>query len=89
MREHVPGDAERVVQACKDKPCTTTEPELFHPLTETAPADLRQIQVAKTYCRRCPVQHACAEWATSMGASGVWGATTERERRERRRRWVG
>lgn len=91
MREHVPGDAEMVVQACKDKPCAApdVEPELWFPLSDTTPSDRRQIAVAKSYCRRCPVQDACLEFAMRSLPNGIAGGLTEWERRDNRRSWAG
>lgn len=91
MRGHTPGDAEKTVQACDEKPCAAPDvpAELFFPLSDTTPADQRQIAVAKSYCRRCPVQEACLEFAMRSLPNGIAGGLTEWERRERRRRWAG
>jgi len=35
-------------------------------------------------CRRCPATAACLSRALELGADGVWGATTEAERRRMR-----
>lgn len=43
------------------------------------------IEAAKKVCRRCPVQMQCLQWALEKGEEfGVWGATSERERRRMR-----
>lgn len=40
---------------------------------------------AKRVCARCPVQAECLEWAVEMNEpGGVWGGTTERQRRQLR-----
>jgi hypothetical protein len=51
---------------------------------------VRQIEDAKTVCRRCEVTDACLDWALRTGQdAGVWGGLTEDERRTLRRRRVG
>ena len=61
--------------------CRNTDPELFFPIGTTGPA-LRQIGEAKRICRACPVRAQCLAWALDNGITdGVWGGTTEDERR--------
>jgi WhiB family redox-sensing transcriptional regulator len=37
---------------------------------------------AKSYCRRCPVRQECLDYALDAGEKhGIWGDTSERERR--------
>ncbi|MGH9184889.1 MAG: WhiB family transcriptional regulator, partial [Acidimicrobiales bacterium] len=70
----------RDVAACRD-----TSPDLFFPVGTTGPA-LEQIASAKAVCRQCPVQSACLEFALVTNQdSGVWGGTSEEERRQLRR----
>ena len=61
---------------------------MFHylfPIGTMGPA-LRQIDEAKRICRACPAQAACLAWAIEHGiTSGVWGGTSEDERRVLRR----
>jgi WhiB family redox-sensing transcriptional regulator len=65
--------------------CRHADPDLFFPVAATGPA-LRQIDQAKRVCRACPVQASCLTWALDHGvATGVWGGTTEDERRSIRR----
>lgn len=41
---------------------------------------------AKAVCRKCPVRAECLDYALSCGPMpGVWGGTSERERRGLRR----
>ena len=40
---------------------------------------------AKVVCIGCPVQRECLEYALDNGEYGVWGGTSERERRRIRR----
>ena len=45
-----------------------------------------QINEAKRICLACPVRKRCLAWALELGAaSGIWGGTTEDERRALRR----
>jgi len=64
--------------------CRDVDPELFFPLG-TSDANLVQIDAAKQICRTCPVCEPCLRWALDSGDTGVWGGTTEHERRSRRR----
>jgi WhiB family redox-sensing transcriptional regulator len=62
------------------------DPDLFFPIGTTGPALVQQEQ-AKAVCRRCPVREECLEWALDTGqAIGVWGGTSENERRALKRR---
>jgi WhiB family transcriptional regulator, redox-sensing transcriptional regulator len=70
----------RKIAACRD-----TDPELFFPIGTTGAA-LLQIEQAKAVCRICPVQAECLEFALATNQdSGVWGGTSEEERRMIRR----
>ena len=65
--------------------CRDTDPDLFFPVGTTGPA-LEQIANAKAVCRTCDVQGLCLEYAISTNQdSGVWGGTSEEERRQMRR----
>jgi len=65
--------------------CRDTDPDLFFPVGTTGPA-LEQIASAKAVCRTCDVQGLCLEYAISTNQdSGVWGGTSEEERRQMRR----
>jgi len=65
--------------------CRHEDPELFFPIGVTGPA-VAQTAAAKVVCARCPVREPCLDWAleTNQG-SGVWGGTSEDERRTYRR----
>jgi WhiB family redox-sensing transcriptional regulator len=64
--------------------CRNVDPDLFFPLG-TVGASLPQIEQAKRVCATCPVSTACLRWALDSGDAGVWGGTTEEERRRHRR----
>lgn len=66
--------------ACRDE-----DPELFFPIGSTGPAAV-QIEQARSICMRCEVRADCLEWAIDTGQdAGVWGATSEDERKALRR----
>ncbi len=66
--------------------CRDEDPELFFPIGTSGPAAV-QVQEAKVVCQRCSVTEACLEWALESGQdSGVWGGTSEDERRALTRR---
>jgi WhiB family transcriptional regulator, redox-sensing transcriptional regulator len=68
--------------------CRSAEPDLFFPIGTTGPA-VDQIEAAKRVCRSCDVQEPCLDFALATNQeSGVWGATSEEERRTLRKRWL-
>lgn len=68
--------------------CLDEDPDLFFPIGTTGPA-IVQADRAKAICHNCPVISDCLEWAiTNFQDSGVWGGTTEEERRAMRRMGV-
>lgn len=64
--------------------CAGTNIDTFFP-TGTTGSAAAQIQEAKSVCRGCPVQTPCLEHALANGEVGVWGGTTDDERRVLRR----
>jgi WhiB family redox-sensing transcriptional regulator len=68
--------------------CRDTDPDLFFPVGTTGAA-IEQIRAAKAVCAVCPVKGPCLEFALITNQdSGVWGGTSEDERRKIRRTWV-
>ena len=68
--------------------CRDSNPELFFPIGATGPA-LDQIEAAKEICAECPVRAECLEFALATNQeAGVWGGTTEEERRKLRKAWL-
>jgi WhiB family transcriptional regulator, redox-sensing transcriptional regulator len=66
--------------ACRDE-----DPELFFPVSEIG-LGARDVDRAKAICARCPVRAQCLEYALDNALDyGVFGGTTETERRELRR----
>ena len=65
--------------------CREVDPELFFPhgkgsVTRTMAAEARGV------CFDCPVRHECLEYALAdPHIEGVWGGTTDQQRREMRR----
>jgi WhiB family transcriptional regulator, redox-sensing transcriptional regulator len=71
-----------------DAACRDTDPDLFFPVGTTGPA-IEQIEAAKAVCFQCDAREACLEFAiVSNQDSGVWGGTSEEERRVLRRAHV-
>ncbi len=74
----------RNVASCRD-----TDPDLFFPVGTTGLA-ITQIEEAKEVCLGCAAQLQCLEFALrSNQDSGVWGGTSEEERRHLRRTYLG
>jgi WhiB family transcriptional regulator, redox-sensing transcriptional regulator len=68
--------------------CRDTDPDLFFPVGTTGAA-VDQIDAAKGVCNECPVQAMCLQFALLTNQdSGVWGGTSEDERRKLRRAWL-
>ncbi|WP_370081418.1 WhiB family transcriptional regulator [Streptacidiphilus sp. MAP12-16] len=66
--------------------CRGEDPEIFFPEVERGPG-ARELARAKAVCGGCPVALPCLEWALSTGQrTGVWGGTSESERRTLHRR---
>lgn len=56
--------------------CSDADLELFYSVEDD------DVRAALAYCRTCVVRQACLEHAMAQReAFGVWGGTTERERR--------
>ncbi|GGW22561.1 WhiB family transcriptional regulator [Streptomyces xantholiticus] len=67
--------------ACRDE-----DPDLFFPIGTSGPALLQEAE-AKAVCDRCTVREPCLRWAMETGQDlGVWGGTSETERRKLKRR---
>lgn len=63
-----------------DIPCRSQDPDMWFSYSP------RAIATAAELCMRCPLQRQCADVAIATGERhGVWGGTTEEERRALRR----
>lgn len=68
--------------------CRDSNPDLFFPIGTTGTA-VDQIEAAKSVCGACPVREECLEFALATNQeAGVWGGTTEEERRKLRKAWL-
>lgn len=64
--------------ACAGHP----EPDLFHPVPGGMTRDkAQQIRDAKDVCGWCPVKAECLAVAVHNGFEGIWGGTTDEQRR--------
>jgi WhiB family transcriptional regulator, redox-sensing transcriptional regulator len=69
--------------------CRDTDPDLFFPVGTTGYA-LVQIDKAKQVCSECPACDDCLQYALETNQdSGIWGGTSEEERRHIRRQLAG
>lgn len=65
--------------------CLGVDPEVFFPAAESGPVFDREVAEAKAVCAVCPVRDECLAEALVTPVEGVWGGTTEQERRALRR----
>jgi WhiB family transcriptional regulator, redox-sensing transcriptional regulator len=69
--------------------CRLEDPDLFFPIGTAGPA-LAQTRRAQAVCARCPVWPQCLDFALATEqATGIWGGTTETERRDLSRAEAG
>jgi len=59
--------------------CAQTDPEAFFPEQGASASP------AKAVCRRCDFRAECLDWALDHHEKGVWGGTTDHERRQLKR----
>ena len=68
--------------------CLGSNPDIFFPMGKTG-EPLAQAQAAKRVCEACLVRNPCLQFALETNQeTGVWGGTTEEERRSVRRNWL-
>ncbi len=83
-----PGGGKPDLSWRQDAACRDTSPELFFPVGTTGQA-VEQIAEAKAVCMACPSQEPCLEYALASNQdSGVWGGTSEEDRRHLRRTFI-
>jgi WhiB family redox-sensing transcriptional regulator len=63
------------------------DPELWFPVGR-GPTAIHQANQAKAWCQTCPIIAECLDRALQTGSTGVWGGTTEDERRTLIRRGI-
>lgn len=63
--------------------CATSDPNAFFP---ERGANAAQNVLPKRICRACPYVQPCLEWALENRETGIWGGTTEADRRKIRRK---
>ncbi len=72
----------------EDAACTNTDPDLFFPVGTTGLA-LDHIAAAKAVCETCAAKVPCLRFAIETNQdNGIWGGTSEEERRVLRRAFV-
>jgi WhiB family redox-sensing transcriptional regulator len=76
--------------------CAEADPELFFPkdgdelyYDRNFKSVYQNEHAAKKICHACPLIRECLEFATRNGEMGIWGGTTESERKSIRRRSLG
>lgn len=68
--------------------CRATAADLFFPTGRT-PGASEQVRAAKSVCRSCEVRETCLLYALETNQdAGIWGGTSEDERRKLRRVWL-
>ncbi|MGH8870378.1 MAG: WhiB family transcriptional regulator [Acidimicrobiia bacterium] len=66
--------------------CAGYQHALFFPVGDT---DASTIERAREICLNCAVTDDCLEYALETNQrAGIWGGTTEEERRSLRRKWL-
>jgi WhiB family redox-sensing transcriptional regulator len=58
--------------------CTTAPPDIFFPEGRNK---LQQEKQAKQVCASCNIEQECLKFAIENNELGIWGGTTEDERR--------
>jgi WhiB family redox-sensing transcriptional regulator len=65
--------------------CLHADPDVFFPIS-AAGASAPQIRMARAICSGCPVRGDCTDFALEhRDVQGIWGGTTDDERRKLRR----
>jgi WhiB family redox-sensing transcriptional regulator len=67
----------RSITARQDRGCVDVEASVFYPRQQTRGA----VDYAKQFCDLCPITNECREYARIHDLDGIWGGTTEAERR--------
>jgi WhiB family redox-sensing transcriptional regulator len=63
-------------------PCSKADPEMFFNQSYTSSrAGYKQLREIKAMCNSCPYRVKCLQWALEHQERGIWGGTTEAERK--------
>jgi WhiB family redox-sensing transcriptional regulator len=65
------------IDETKIAPCTTTDPEIFFGYGKTYP----YLSEAKAVCATCPFTSRCVKYAHENDLIGIWGGTTDEQRK--------
>lgn len=65
--------------------CVGRDPDLFFP---EATYNRAEVKTAKDICAVCLVRAQCMDYALRNDEVGIWGGTTERERKKIKNRYV-
>ena len=76
-------------------PCAEADPDAFFPRDDfdavdagmRAPVTYDNERAAKAICEECPMKVDCLIFAMKTGQQGIWGGTTESERKKMRRKY--
>jgi WhiB family redox-sensing transcriptional regulator len=66
-----------------DEPCAEVGPDLF--FTPDEAYMYRGLRDVKAICDSCSMRDACLDYALHVNVSGIWGGTTESQRKSLRR----
>lgn len=66
-----------------DEPCAQVGTDLFFPPDNSIV--YRDLKIVRSLCGSCVMQGPCLEYALHVNVSGVWGGTTEQQRKAIRR----
>jgi WhiB family redox-sensing transcriptional regulator len=67
-------------------PCSETDPEAYFPEKGNKGRDARETSMVKNICRSCPYKEECLQWALENREVGIWGGTTDTDRRRMRKK---
>jgi WhiB family transcriptional regulator, redox-sensing transcriptional regulator len=68
--------------ACLGVVARTGEDPFFHNDEVPSGKHPSRVRKAKTFCARCKVKQQCLNFALENDCLGVWGGTTDRERKK-------
>lgn len=67
------------------QPCAQVDPELFFPEGSSNSIGTA-LKTVTPICRSCPFKEPCLDYALHNDVQGLWAATTDKQRRELRRK---